>query len=178
TYEGASGVSRLYVNGAVVAEQTLGTFTPATNLPLHLGLRPPTSADGRKGARYGGLMDEVHLFNRALTTTEVQSIYNAGSTGLAHSAAPQFSVSPKQAQWTGSASTQPTYTMTGSGYSPNETVNITGGPFNNIQINADAAGSFSVKRQADGGGLGTYTINAAGTTSHVNLSSDIYLQRF
>lgn len=33
-------------------------------------------------SRWDGLIDEVAIFNRALTQTEVQAIYNAGSAGM------------------------------------------------------------------------------------------------
>jgi hypothetical protein len=78
TYDKTSGLAVLYLNGAIVAEKNLGSFTPQTSYNLYLGRRP-----GGVAAAYSwaGLMDEVSLYSRALDQTEIQAIYNAGSTG-------------------------------------------------------------------------------------------------
>jgi hypothetical protein len=77
TYDKVSGVGRFYLNGAVVASQNLGSFTPRTGDNLYVGRRPN---DGGV-ALYGGLMDEVSIYSRALSQVEVQGIYVAGSAG-------------------------------------------------------------------------------------------------
>ena len=78
TYDKATGNAVLYLNGAVVAQQSLGIFTPLTTGDLYFGLRP---YDGGAGTRFIGLMDEVSLYNRALSAAQIQAIYNAGSAG-------------------------------------------------------------------------------------------------
>ena len=79
TYDKTSGVAKIYLNGTIVAQQTLGTnFTPQTATDLYLGYRPVGTLGGR---RFLGNMDEVELFNRALDLTEIQSIYVADSAG-------------------------------------------------------------------------------------------------
>jgi hypothetical protein len=78
TYDKATGVGNLYLNGAVVDSRTLGGFTPQTTYDLLLGFRPATAPSP---ARYGGLTDEMTLYNRALSTNEIQAIYAAGSAG-------------------------------------------------------------------------------------------------
>jgi hypothetical protein len=85
TYDKASGIARLYVNGQVANQSTLGTFTPQTSYDLYFGLRPSGTAAGN---RYAGLMDELTLYERALTPAEVLSIYNAGSAGKCSPAPP------------------------------------------------------------------------------------------
>lgn len=75
-YDGS--VISLYVNGVSV-----GTPTPSegsiafSNSALNIG--HDTSHTER---HYNGLIDEVHLFNRALSPAEIQEIYSAGSAGL------------------------------------------------------------------------------------------------
>src|ERR1051325_868877 len=76
TYDKASGVGRLYINGAVVASVNLGSFTPQTSYDLYLGRRPSGGAQ-----LYSGLMDEVSLYGRALSLSEIQAIFQAGSSG-------------------------------------------------------------------------------------------------
>ena len=93
TYDKASGVATLYLNGTVVAQQTLGSFTPDTTGNLYLGLR---AAGAGTGLRYQGLMDEVDVFSRALSATEIQAIYNAGSAGKCATApAPSITTQPQ-----------------------------------------------------------------------------------
>jgi hypothetical protein len=78
TYDKASGVGTIYVNGDVVAQQMVGQFTPQTSYDLYFGLRP-SSPFGDAGTRFSGLMDEIELFNRALAPAEVQAIVNTSS---------------------------------------------------------------------------------------------------
>jgi len=67
----------LYVDG------TLDTSTPATGLiiqdsfPVCLGANP----DAPLPYYFNGLIDEVSIYNRALSAAEIQSIYLAGSEG-------------------------------------------------------------------------------------------------
>lgn len=77
TYDKAAGWARLYCNGAVAAETNLGSFTPETRSDVYLGRRP----SGGTGSSYRGILDEVSLYNRALTSVEVQSLFGAGSAG-------------------------------------------------------------------------------------------------
>ncbi len=71
TFDGMSFC--LYVNGVLRATNTGTLGPPNTSALLIAG-----SADCEK---FAGLIDEVSIYNRALTAVEVQSIYNAGSTG-------------------------------------------------------------------------------------------------
>lgn len=76
TYDSASGIAAIYLNGSIVAGPTnLGSFTPRTNSDLYLGLRVSPAY------RFSGVMDEVELFDRALSQSDIQAIYNAGSAG-------------------------------------------------------------------------------------------------
>ncbi len=85
TYDKASGNAVIYRNGLVVATNHVGTLTPQTTYPLNIGRR--TGQPIGLNDTYGGLMDELALYNRALSQTEIQSIYNAGSAGKCTSVA-------------------------------------------------------------------------------------------
>jgi hypothetical protein len=76
TYDKASGVATMYCNSKVVLQQTVGSFTPQTTYPLYLGQRP-----GSASVVFDGLLDEVSIYNRALSSTEIAAIYNAGGSG-------------------------------------------------------------------------------------------------
>jgi len=79
TYDEASGNAFIYLNGAVVAAQNLGSFTPETSFPMNIGSR--TAPVTGQGDIYSGLIDEVSIYNRALGSNEIQGIYLAGSGG-------------------------------------------------------------------------------------------------
>ncbi len=77
TYDTNSGIGTVYYNGQAVATTFLGYFTPQTSYNLYLGQRPCCGI-----TYYNGLQDEVGIYNRALSATEVAAIYNEGSAGF------------------------------------------------------------------------------------------------
>jgi hypothetical protein len=72
TYDGTTG--RLYVDGALVASDTF-TAPANTNLPLYIGRY--------FGGGYGwnGAIDEVRLYNKALSAAEIGQLFNSGGGG-------------------------------------------------------------------------------------------------
>jgi hypothetical protein len=85
TYDKTTGAANIFYNGAVVAAQNLGIFTPQTTYSLDLGTR---SSGNGTGQFYKGLLDEVALYNRALSATEVSAIFTAGSAGKCSPSSP------------------------------------------------------------------------------------------
>src|SRR6185503_13450636 len=87
TFDDASNDLRLYVNGTQVAQQTTAV-SPELNLP---GANPGIGIGNIQGSSFGqpfnGLIDEVELFSRALSQTEIQAIVTAGSAGKCKGAA-------------------------------------------------------------------------------------------
>ena len=77
TYDKSSGMGTFFVNGAMVTQQNLGSFTPETRDALYFGLRP----SGGTITRFAGQMDEVCVYGRALSVAEIQTIYTAGFAG-------------------------------------------------------------------------------------------------
>jgi hypothetical protein len=92
TYDQQSGAAAFYRNASKVAEANFGNFAVRTGDPLWLGRRPTTGSN----YLFKGSMDEVLLFNRALSSSEIASIYAAGSSGLCftNDPAPVFAVQP------------------------------------------------------------------------------------
>lgn len=80
---------RLYLNGAKVAEQNLGSFTPKTDWDVCFGARP-SPVDFQL---YQGLMDEISIYSRALSGAEIQAIAVAGALGKCQPQAPPSIVS-------------------------------------------------------------------------------------
>ena len=67
---------KLYVDGNLVAEGTADVAITTDSRPLHIGAH--TTIAHRK---FIGLIDEVEVFSRALSATEIQAIYDAGIAG-------------------------------------------------------------------------------------------------
>jgi hypothetical protein len=82
TYDATTGGSQILLNGAAVVSADLGKFTPKTAVPLHIGRRPADSPDGGSVVSpFLGQIDEVSLYERALSAAEIQAIYVAGASG-------------------------------------------------------------------------------------------------
>jgi concanavalin A-like lectin/glucanase superfamily protein len=73
TWDGTTG--RLFVNGSVAGSAAIAGPLPTTSLPLRIG------ADSNGENRFSGKIDEVALYNRALTTAEIGAIVAAGPHG-------------------------------------------------------------------------------------------------
>jgi hypothetical protein len=75
TYDKGSGVARLFVNGVVVAQENLGHFTPQTAYDLLVSRRPGDHpGDWTYNAFFAGQLDEIAIYNRALSLEEIKSI--------------------------------------------------------------------------------------------------------
>src|ERR1043166_9146436 len=74
TFDGVRGI--LYVDGQPVATNNSFSLGPVTAAPLKIG-------GSGSCATFGGLLDEVSFYNRALSPAEVQSIFASGSFGKA-----------------------------------------------------------------------------------------------
>ncbi len=79
TYDKASGAAMLYINGVMAVSNNIGSFTPQTTYPMNIGRR--TGQPIGDGDTFSGLIDELSLYNRALSASEIAAIYNAGSAG-------------------------------------------------------------------------------------------------
>jgi hypothetical protein len=82
TYDVTTGVLRVYVNGVENGSATVapGTSVTANDAPFGIGGFPGGGGFGPQQF-LKGLIDEVELFNRALTSQEIQATFSAGSAG-------------------------------------------------------------------------------------------------
>lgn len=84
TYDSSRGSEhrfQFFLNGNPVSGSSLGGYdaggTPENNnVPVTLGIFSDQSTN-----QFDGVLDEVEIFNRAITNAEIQAIYNAGSAG-------------------------------------------------------------------------------------------------
>jgi hypothetical protein len=75
TYDKGSGQARLLVNGVVVAQENLGSFTPQTSYDLLVSRRPGDHpGDWTYNAFFAGLLDEIAIYNRALSPEEIKAL--------------------------------------------------------------------------------------------------------
>jgi hypothetical protein len=68
---------QLYVNGQLVGQASVTFPQDYGNFPLYFGTSGQTYWD----RKFAGLLDEVSLYNRALSPGEIASIYSAGAAG-------------------------------------------------------------------------------------------------
>lgn len=112
TYDKSSGVATIYLNGVVVAQKDVGTFTPQTSYDLYFGTyisNPP------QDSQWAGL-DEMSLYNRALSAAEIQAIYNARGTGKCPLPPTVLNMTPPS--WYVNEGTTVAYTVTAAGSPP------------------------------------------------------------
>ncbi|MGH8529035.1 MAG: LamG-like jellyroll fold domain-containing protein, partial [Nevskiales bacterium] len=82
----ATDALRLYVNGVQVGTggESVGTMANPTSQAVNLG----SASVGGAGEFFAGALDEVEIFNRALTATEIKEIYDAGVNGKCSTCTP------------------------------------------------------------------------------------------
>ena len=73
---------KLFMDGdEVKSEIFTGSAGDTSGLPLVIGALRNESDPTGFNAHFGGVIDEVEIFNRALSAAEIKAIYNAGSAG-------------------------------------------------------------------------------------------------
>jgi len=77
TYDKSSGMAKIYLNGVPVLTSNVGSFTPQVSYNLLLGKR----LGGYPSEIFIGVLDEVSIYNQALTDCDIQSIYLMGTQG-------------------------------------------------------------------------------------------------
>jgi hypothetical protein len=88
TYDGSQ--SMLYVNGVAEASATPGFALDYGTDPVYIGT---TGTWAPYLNMFGGIIDEVSIYNRALAPNEIGAIYNAGSAGKCYGPFPPAIVS-------------------------------------------------------------------------------------
>ena len=76
TFDGTSNLKTLYINGAQVGQKTAAALVRNTQFPLRIG---SGATEGAGSFWFPGDMDEVAVFNRALSAAEVQAQYTSAT---------------------------------------------------------------------------------------------------
>ena len=82
----STGIS-IYVNGVLEESKPAAPFVDTDSADLLIGFYPQESL-------MYGLIDEVEIYSRALSTAEIQAVFNAGSTGKCKVTAVEIDVKP------------------------------------------------------------------------------------
>jgi concanavalin A-like lectin/glucanase superfamily protein len=89
TYDGAR--IQLYIDGVPWGKPMLHTGAIAPMLPnsfLSIGSEDGRGIPGSKGRGFKGLIDEVAIYKRTLTTNEIDYLYHAGCAGMSFAGRP------------------------------------------------------------------------------------------
>lgn len=98
TYDGA--VFRLYVNGIAEGTYTETKKVPYSTIAWTVGSSGPAGIAIGYPRTFVGIIDELQAFNRALSQSELQSIFAAGAAGECKNAASQTPAAPQSAAQT------------------------------------------------------------------------------
>jgi hypothetical protein len=75
SYDKASGDAALYLNGSVVAHANFGSLAPQASFPyLLFGARTTYGSVSNPRSVFSGEMDEMAIYNRALSASEIETI--------------------------------------------------------------------------------------------------------
>ncbi len=77
TYDQTAGTAAIYVNGVLDQTQPYSETINTDPIPLYIGVYGISPQ-----AYFDGLLDEIAIFNRALTAGEIVEIHQAGSVGM------------------------------------------------------------------------------------------------
>jgi hypothetical protein len=81
-YDKVSGTGVIYLNGIPVARSNLGSFTPQTSYAnLLVGARTTFGSVENPVSAYSGGLDEIGIYNRALSAAEIQAICTEENNG-------------------------------------------------------------------------------------------------
>jgi len=173
-YDWASNTNSLYINGVLEDTNSLAAcngFTLSNDFTLGaLGAIPPTRP--LPSYLFDGMIDEFEIFNRALSQSEIQAIYNAGSAGKCKSVAnqppvPTASDIVTNEDTAGTTTVYPhdpnlsdthTYVVTSLPPYGSAAVDGSGGVIYTPNLNLNGTDSFAVTVTDDGGLSGEVTI--------------------
>jgi hypothetical protein len=162
TFDSASSLQALYLDGAAVASGTVSGPIAYDTGPVQIG------ADIEYGVEsffFGGLIDEVSLFNRALSASEIAAIYSAGAAGKCLAAYPPV-ITLQPADRTVVAGDSASFSVAASGAQPISYQ----WRFNGTNINGATGSSFTLA-QAQSADAGVYSVilsNGVGTALSSN----------
>ena len=105
TYNQITGVAVIYLDGSEVASADLGIYTPWTSGDLLLGYRLIPF----QNYHFLGGLDEMSIYGRDLSASEIKAIYQKDSAGKYNTSAPSIAQGLAEAQVTLNGTNQPVF---------------------------------------------------------------------
>jgi photosystem II stability/assembly factor-like uncharacterized protein len=75
TYDGIT--QKIYVDGILMQQATVGAINTTNSIPLYFNYSTWDGGYSNTNGRYGGGLDDIRIYNRALSDLEVTTIYNS-----------------------------------------------------------------------------------------------------
>ena len=158
TYDGTT--VRGYVNGVLQLTQAVTLNLSTRNADIYVG----ATANGTSAL--DGKMDELAIYNRALSATEVQAIYQAGAAGKGGTPAPTVTgLSPSSGSTVGGSSV----TITGTNFTNSSVVTIGG----TLATNVTVVNSTTITATTPAGAAGTASV-VVNTPGGSNAANSLY----
>ena len=158
TYDGTT--VRGYVNGVLQLTQAVTLNLSTRNADIYVG----ATANGTSAL--DGKVDELAIYNRALSATEVQAIYQAGAAGKGGTPAPTVTgISPSSGSTVGGTSV----TITGTNFSGSSVVTIGGTAATNVTV----VNSTTITATTPAGAAGTASV-VVNTPGGSNAANSLY----
>ena len=154
TYDGTT--VKGYVNGSQVLTQAVALNLSTRNADIYFG----AYANGT--SPLDGKVDELSIYNRALSATEVQAIYQAGATGKTGPAPTVTSVSPASGTTVGGTNV----TITGTNFTGATGVTIGGASATNVSV--VSATSITATTPAGTAGTASVIVTTPGGSNAAN----------
>jgi hypothetical protein len=164
TLDDATGLMSVYVNGALVA-QTTTDVRPFATLPSsdNPGVGIGNANGSSTNDPFNGLIDELSVYNRALTPGEVLGIYKAGSSGKVIS---PIAVSNPSVVEGPAGTTQPeTFTITRTGSTSGSLTVSWATADDTAKAGTDYIGASGIVTFADGQATATVNVTVNGTNT-------------
>jgi glucose/arabinose dehydrogenase len=164
TLDDATGLMSLYVNGALAAQTTTDVRPFATlNSSAHPGVGIGNANGASTNNPFNGLIDELSVYNRALTPGEVLAIYKAGGSGKVSS--PIAVSDPSVVEGAAGTTQAETFTLTRTGgTSGSLTVNWATAD-DTAKASTDYVGASGAVIFADGQATATVSVTVNGTNT-------------
>ena len=154
TYNSSGNVVSMYVNGAAVTTFDSWTGPPSSaSVNLRIGNSPATAT-----REFNGLIDEVRIYNRALSAAEIQALYKSGAAKIKFPAVTRTSL-------TSGYDNAPAGTCTTASITPTSNALVLLAVFHNNGADPAVSGNgltwVKIDRQNRSGGNGNVTIYRA-----------------